>query len=298
MDSQVTSAAVAALVGLAGVILKPFMEQAATRSRDGGERQSWDWGRYSAVVVGVMIGSYFAVHSAARQFNPGSEPSAAALQNIECNPCAIKVNDPFLLVVNLRSPVPEQGPRTVIRLSSSDRTVLNLNTSVAVEAGQTSASTYATANKAPNYLGPLKIYANDGHTTAEAEVTVISREDTTVVHPRTSVEPTSRNSRVGATIKSVPPPVEFTPKPAFDPGLLSRLDDAQGRLTAEDQYWQSVKQHMPAGTSLRPEITSLLFGAGTISHRCTDERQQFDASSLHSCIDELNDRLNQLRLQH
>lgn len=298
MDSQVTSAAITALVGLAGIILKPFIEQAAASRKDDGSRQPWHWTPYFAVVVAVMIGAYFAVRTAARPTSSGPEPAAVALQNIECNPCAVKVNDPFLLVVNLRSPVPEQGPRSVIRLSSSDPNVLNLNTSVVVEAGQTSASTYATVSKLPNYPGPLKIYANDGHITVAAQVTIISREDHATVNmapkPGAPSQRVSRNSSNG----DAPAALQAPPKPALDPGLLSRLDDAQGRLTGEEQYWQNVKQHMSVGTSLRQEITSVLFSADTISRRCTDERQQLDASSLHSCIDELNDRLSQLWLQH
>ncbi len=102
------------------------------------------------------------------------------------------------------------------------------------------------------------------------------------------------------------PPVAATASPvtqipsklaSLDPELLSRLDDAQGRLAAEKSYWENVKAHMPPGSSLRPEITSQIYAADSTSQRCSKDRQTLDATGLSSCVDALNDHLNQLHIQ-
>ena len=152
---------------------------------------------------------------------------------------------------------------------------------------------YSKAIDVPTYPSPVAIIASLNGTTVQPEVNITANSSTSSrpEHPAHRVQLPASNPP-SATAASAPKP---TP---IDAELAGRLENAQGRLSAEQSYWEGVKQHMPAGTSLRPEITSQLFAANSIAQRCTKARDASDAASLASCIDVLNDHLTQLSIQH
>jgi hypothetical protein len=220
------------------------------------------------------------------------------LQSVQAKPNSVNKGGRVTVTVQLDRPAPRGGVSVV--LNSSDPAILTVDGNAPVPQGRTMGTAYSRAIEVPTYPFPVTIVASLNDATVQTEVNVT---DPPAQHPPYP-NPISGSAR--PTIP-VHPPVSNSitaamvpaPKPApLDAELIGRLEEAQGRLSAEKAYWEDAKHHMPAGTSLRPEINSQLFAADSTARRCTQSREASDAASLTSCIDALNDHLTQLSIQH
>jgi hypothetical protein len=253
-------------------------------------------------VAALVFGSIWLAQS----HGPGlaNQPS---LQEIQSRPNSVKNGETVTLTVQLDKAAPQGG--AIVTLTSSDPAILTVDGSVRIAPGRTMGTGYSQVVRAPSYLSPVRIAANYNNTAVETEVNVLAQADQPS-HNTQAPNKAGKNNFVPPNLMTAtarPAPSTSRPatpdgaslKPApLDPELLSRLDETQGRLSAEQAYWEGVKQHMPPSTSLRPEITSQLYAAQSSSQHCTKYRQDSDANALRSCLDSLNDHLNQLKIQH
>ena len=243
--------------------------------------------------------------------------TSPALQSVEVQPNPAKRQTTVDLTVHMNRPAPAGGAS--IFLESSNKSVLPINGNVLIPEGGTVGTTTAVVTGTPPNDLPITIRANyDGHSTyTDLVISKPNSSDTNHgdaadrTHEQSGREPSAEHksapvikdaapasaSKV-SSIPSAPISTSSPPRAALSTELLGRLEEAQGRLSAEKSYWEGVKQHMPAGTSLRPEITSQIFAADSTSQRCSRAREESDAAALSSCIDALNDHLTQLKIQH
>jgi len=249
-----------------------------------------------------------------------STADPAVLQSVQAKPNLVKPGDTVTITVAIDRPAPKNGVR--VNLSSDDQSLLTVDGSATVYQGYTSGTAYSRVVAAPNYRSPINIVATYNGETVRTQVSIEgqvpgktikpefqgnTRNSTTTeiatanhmiplpyIRPDASLTAQRDSSRAGPPLGT-----DLTPKPAtLNPELVSRLEEAQGRLSAELSYWETMKRQMPPGTSLRPEIASQIYAAKSASQRCSNEVKASDAASLGPCIDSLNEHLNQLKLQH
>jgi hypothetical protein len=302
-----TQVAVPIVVGVGTKVLGDVIVAQVNKQKDG-EKLHLPW----FVSLGVPLALAVAVFAFVRTTT--SKPvSETLLQSVQCEPCSVKLGDPIAIIINLNRAVPPHGPAFLVHLKPSDGAVVNGNSTVEVEPGDKSATTHFTVDRVPPYLDSIKIGAtDDANSYAYATINVLKEAGTTKPAPPQS-EPRAglRDSHVltaqrepaaqtgsGTLVQATIPAMDRGATARLDPELVGRLEEAQGGLSAENSYWENMKKHMPPGSSLRPEITSQLYAATSASQRCTEDRQRLDSASLKSCIDALNDHLNQLRIQH
>jgi hypothetical protein len=77
--------------------------------------------------------------------------------------------------------------------------------------------------------------------------------------------------------------------------LRPRLEDTLAQLGSESQFWTDLNAQMRAqGRSLRPEIQSALRGARAVATRCQERMNSKKPEELDSCLNELDQKLEQL----
>ena len=235
---------------------------------------------------------------------PWEHEDVPTLQSIEANPNSVKKGDDITIVVRLDRPAPKHG--ISVFLSSSDQSILTTNGNAIIEEGQVMGTGYFKAVATPNYRAPIKIvaaYKEDQVSTQVSFTNPVSPEPVLrgiPQSPRTSSSLPVQAKAVGHLQEPQAAASAQQPRPdaVLDPELVSRLEEALSRFSAEKNYWDNVKEHMPPGSSIRPEITSQIYAAQSTSGRCTREEQVKDAAALSSCVEALDDHLNQLKLQH
>jgi len=256
---------------------------------------------YTLRVVSLLIGVTVFVFwrwGAHETASTNAATSPPVLQSVQAKPNSVHKGGRVTVTVQLDRPAPRGGVSVV--LNSSDPAILTVDGNALVPQGRTMGTAYSQAIEVPTYPSPVSIVASLNDATVQTEVNVT---DPPVQHPQ-NPNPSSGSARPTIPVhppasNSITAAMVAAPKPApLDGELLGRLEEAQGRLTAEKGYWEDVKHHMPAGSSLRPEISSQLFAADSTARRCTQSREASDTASLTSCIDALNDHLTQLSIQH
>jgi len=222
----------------------------------------------------------------------GADPK---LQGIQAKPNFVHPGDRVTISVQLDRPAPKNGVSIV--LTSSDPAVLAVDGNAPIYEGQTVGTGYSHVVSTPSYPSPISVSATLNHLRVQTDVNV---GDLPTVKPPPAAHPVvMRSSRPEPHPPSYVTVIPPAPKPApLDAEVLGRFDEAQGQLASEESYWNGVKQHMPPGTSLRPEITSQIFAANSAMQRCKKARDAVDAASLSTCIDAVNDHLTQLKIQH
>jgi hypothetical protein len=271
-----------------------FAEWAFTKAPEEGKSQSRQiiYPRALAVLAGVAALVFFLIPKVT------TPPSAATpvLQSLEAQPNYVRRGDRVKLTLQLDKPAPKD---ISVALTTSDPAILPLDGDVTVPEGSNMATVYSTAISAPNYAAPVVIYASYQDVKKRTQVNVAGQlKDSGSGNQVAMAVPAQKQSnQASLSVAPTAPAVTLPPKP-LSGELLSRLEEAQGQLSAEKSYWENVKSHMPAGTSLRPEITSQLFAAESSGARCTKAEAANDATSLSACIDSLNDHLTQLKIQH
>jgi len=246
--------------------------------------------RLSSVVIGLAV-FYFLWSS-----GHGGTGATPILQSLQAKPNYVQKGGRVTVTLQLDKPAPKD---ISVALTTSDPAILPLDGDVTVPEGSNMATVYSTAISAPDYVAPVVIYASYQDVKKRTQVNVAGQ----LSGPKNPSDPAPALPQVHNTIemarRETSPVVTLPPKPAPLSGeLLSRLEEVQGRLSAEQSYWEGVRSHMPAGSSLRPEITSQLYAARSAGQRCSKDQQSQDAADLSSCIDSLNDHLNQLSIQH
>ncbi len=249
----------------------------------------------------TALGLWLHFHEANPAPQPQSSSANPVLQRIQVKPIPVRMGGRLTVTVELDRPAPKGG--VSVDLTSSDPAILTVDGNALVPQGQTMGTGYSQAVAVPNYPSPIAIVATYNNESRRADVNVLqaspqpSRDQI-----RTDVHrgyPQASPSRDSSNLNSSTPETKtMTNRTELDSELLSRLEEAQGRLTAEDGYWTGVRRTMPQGSSLRPEITSQLYAAESSSKRCERDRQAVNSVALSSCIDSLNDHITQLRLQH
>jgi hypothetical protein len=258
-------------------------------------------------VATVLLETGYAEHLR-RLVSSSSSGEVPVLRSINAQPIVVRQGDTLVVTVGMDRPAPKNGLAVV--LSSSDPSVLPIKGQVPIDQGEVFGSVEFQVPYVPNYRSPIHIVASYNGATVSSAVSVggpLRSADPAPrpVHTAATVQVGLRKSNTPATVPSAAAPTpgssagDAPPKPApLNPELRSRLEDAQGRLTAELGFWETMKRQMPLGTSLRPEITSQIYAAKYASQRCSDDVKASDAASLGPCVDSLNDHLNQLKLQH
>ncbi len=267
-------------------------------------------GRKLALIVGAsVVALALAVGGGIFAARGGFAPATTErplLQSVQAKPNSVQKGGRITLTVLLDRPAPNGGALVV--LTSSDPAILTVDGNVIVPQGRTMGTGYSTAVDVPAYASPVAIAASYNNATVQTDVNVaappsiikdhVSRPSATNVGRANNLA--TANQPAASSVPSNLPaasPVVSKPPP-LDAELIGRFEDAQGRLAAEKAFWENTKAHMPAGTSLRPEITSQLYAAESAGQRCAREKESLDAASLGPCIDSLNDHLTQLHLQH
>lgn len=249
-----------------------------------------------AIAVTLILGGV-AFFIARKLPSHGPEASAqqkTVLQNVQCQPCSVRPGDWVTITAWLNQAVAHGSPSFLVHLNVSDGAVISGNNTIEVKPDVRSANTHFQVVRLPSYLDSIDVEATDeAGSRANASISVLKNSsphvDSSAVHTSKPKEPQPFKSD-NDTVAPKPP--------APDPELLDRLGDAQGRLTSEESYWENVKAHMRAGSSIRPEITSQIHAAQDASRRCDGYRQQGNVPDLRSCVDTLNDHLRQLSDQH
>jgi class 3 adenylate cyclase len=259
-----------------------------------------------AVPLVAAIGIWVGHREHLGQHPPPDGAVLPVLQRVQAKPNSVQKGDTITVTVELDRPAPRGGAS--VTLSSTDPAILTVDGNALVPEGETVGTNYSRAVAVPTYSSPVQLLATYGDRTRRANVNVVqgptSRptpgRPSTVIYGAAILAPPS--SKAPQATPSAPALDKGTAAPAktapLNPELLSRLEEAQARLAAEDAFWVNVKKTLPPGGSLRPEISSQIFAAQSTSQRCNRNRQDQDATSLASCIDSLNDHLNQLRIQH
>jgi len=251
--------------------------------------------RATSVLIGVAIFLFWRWSS--HDTESAAKANSPILQSVIAKPNFVKKGGRVTVTVQLDGPAPRGGVSVV--LTSSDPAILTVDGVATVPAGRTMGTGYSEAVDVPTYSSPVSIIATYNDATVQTEVNVTKGDSTaqTPIYPQLP-------SRVNKQVSSPAPHDNSTALPTppvrvpLEAELIGRLEEAEGRLTGEKGYWEGVKQHMPAGTSLRPEISSQLFAAESAVQRCERAKQASDAASLTPCVDALNDHLAQLRIQH
>jgi hypothetical protein len=256
---------------------------------------------FAVVVVTILFEQSAYVERMLHFFAPSDIPK---LQGVQAKPNLVRVGDVLTITVGIDRPAPKNG--VTVNLSSTDPSDLTVDGTATVYQGETTGTAYSRVVAVPGYLSPIAIVATLNGDTTRTLVNVTGQRggsDRGTQPPILHSVPVNQNKRGQnnasledhASLPEQKPPSAPAP---LNPELLSRLEEAQGRLSAELGYWETMRRQMPPGTSLRPEITSQIYAAKSASQRCSDEVKTSDAASLGPCVDSLNDHLNQLKLQH
>lgn len=249
--------------------------------------------RFSSLLLGVIV--FFLWKWTGHTFESPTEQATPILQSVLAKPNFVAKGGIVTVTVQLDRPAPRGGASVV--LTSSDPAILTVDGNAIVDEGKTMGTGYSRAVNLPTYLSPIRIVATYNNSKVQTEVNVTKAALSDQPTPSTQIH--SKNTMASLAPTATPTMTPLPPRPApLDAELVGRLEEAEGRLSGEKNYWQGVKQHMPVGTSLRSEITSQLFAAESSAQRCDKEKQAADATSLPSCIDALNDHLTQLTIQH
>lgn len=284
-------------VSVISAIIVAFLSQwgliKANPGKEPPPRQVYTW-RAGALLIGAAVFVLWGRFPPVIAFT--TPPGLPVLQSVQAKPNTVPKGGLVTVTVQLDRPAPRGGVSVV--LNSSDPAVLTVDGNATVPQGRTMGTAYSKAIEIPTYPSPVTVVASLNEATVQTEVNITDSS----AHHSSDLDPSPRPARSAIPVHS--PPSNLTsaaiasvPVP-LDAQLLDRLEEAEGRLSAEKSYWEGVKQHMPAGTSLRPEINAQLFAAGSTARRCAKAQEASEAASLASCIDALNDHLTQLTIQH